>query len=137
MSSLSIPSASCSGETVQLFLEKTYSLLHSAESFFHKINVRIIQCDQQIRSDYLVTSPQEFDEYIKTMQIEGLGGTDFRPVFYYVDELIEKNEFSNLKGLIYFTDGEGIYPSKKPPYETAFVFFNEKMRSSLRCRFGR
>ena len=33
--------------------------------------------------------------------------------------------FSNLKGLLYFTDGKGIYPAKKPPYETAFVFMKE------------
>ena len=28
----------------------------------------------------------------------------------------------NLKALIYFTDGDGIYPRQKPDYETAFVF---------------
>ena len=27
-----------------------------------------------------------------------------------------------LRGLLYFTDGKGIYPAKRPPYETAFVF---------------
>ena len=30
-----------------------------------------------------------------------------------------------LRGLIYFTDGYGIYPAKMPPYETAFVFMKE------------
>ena len=35
----------------------------------------------------------------------------------------------NLKALIYFTDGDGIYPEKTPDYETAFVFVkkSEKM----------
>ena len=34
-----------------------------------------------------------------------------------------------MKALIYFTDGDGIYPEKKPDYETAFVFVkkSEKM----------
>ena len=27
-----------------------------------------------------------------------------------------------MKGLIYFTDGDGVYPQKPTPYETAFVF---------------
>ena len=59
------------------------------------------------------------------MKIRGLGGTDFRPVFSYVEWLIEKKEFNNLKGLIYFTDGYGTFPERKPPYETAFVFVED------------
>ena len=59
------------------------------------------------------------------MQIRGLGGTDFKPVFTYVDELIKNKEFFNLKGLIYFTDGFGDFPMKKPTYETAFVFIDD------------
>jgi hypothetical protein len=30
-----------------------------------------------------------------------------------------------LGGVIYFTDGRGIYPTKKPPYKIAFVYFRE------------
>lgn len=59
------------------------------------------------------------------MQLHGFGGTDFRPVFEYVEKLLEQKEFSNLKGLIYFTDGQGAFPEKKPPYETAFVFIDD------------
>ena len=44
------------------------------------------------------------------MAIKGLGGTDFRPVFQRVDEMIRDGEFANLKGLIYFTDGYGLFP---------------------------
>ena len=33
-----------------------------------------------------------------------------------------KKNITNLKGLIYFTDGYGDFPAKKPDYETAFVF---------------
>ena len=42
----------------------------------------------------------------------------------------EKRELQNLKALIYFTDGDGIYPRQKPDYETAFVFVKktENMR---------
>ena len=48
------------------------------------------------------------------MKIKGLGGTDFRPVFNLVDKLILDKEFTNLKGLIYFTDGYGDFPAQKP-----------------------
>lgn len=118
-------SGSVAGETVQKFVQKTYNVLKSAESFFSKINLHIIQCDADIREEVKITSQDEFDAYIEDMTIKGLGGTDFRPVFTRVDEMIERGEFSNLKGLIYFTDGVGAYPEKKPPYETAFVFLDE------------
>lgn len=62
---------------------------------------------------------------MKDLEFRGFGGTDFRPVFEYVNQLIEHNEFDDLKGLIYFTDGNGIYPKKRPPYETAFVFVDD------------
>ena len=122
-------SGSVARETVQRFLQKTYNILQESESFFSKINVHIIQCDADIQEDKKITCREEFDEYLKTMKIHGLGGTNFRPVFSYVDELIHNKEFNNLKGLIYFTDGYGDFPAKKPDYETAFVFLDEEMNN--------
>lgn len=115
-------SGSTSGSLVQTFVQKTYNILKSTESFFSKINLHIIQCDADIQEDVKITSQQEFDVYLKHMQLHGLGGTDFRPVFAYVNGLVNRKEFDNLKGLIYFTDGYGDFPTKKPPYDTAFVF---------------
>ena len=43
--------------------------------------------------------------------------------------LREKKEFQNLKGLIYFTDGWGTFPAKKPDFETAFVFVDDGMNN--------
>lgn len=119
-------SGSVIGETVQTFIQKTYNVLKSTESFFSKINLHIIQCDAAIQEHIKITSQDEFDAYLKTMTIKGLGGTDFRPVFDFVDELIEHKEFLNLKGLIYFTDGYGTFPNKMPDYTTAFVFVDDE-----------
>ena len=118
-------SGSVSGERVQAFIQKTYNVLKSTESFFSRINLHIIQCDATIQEDAKITNQEEFDEYLKNMKIHGLGGTDFRPVFSYVDWLQEKKEFENLKGLIYFTDGFGTFPAQKPEYDTAFVFVDD------------
>ncbi len=118
-------SGSVEGELVQQFIQKTYNILKSTESFFTKINLHIIQCDAQIQEHAKITCQEDFDKYLKTMQLRGFGGTDFRPVFQKVDELILNKEFTNLKGLIYFTDGYGTFPSSKPDYETAFVFVND------------
>lgn len=119
-------SGSVSGELVQKFMQKTYNILKQEESFFRKINLHIIQCDADIQEDMKITSQEEFDRYLDTMQLRGFGGTDFRPVFSYVEELRRAKEFRNLKGLIYFTDGYGVFPEKKPDYPTAFVFVNER-----------
>jgi predicted metal-dependent peptidase len=113
------------GKTVQMFIQKTYNILKQTESFFTRINLHIIQCDADLQEDHKITTAEEFEEYIKTMQLRGFGGTDFRPVFAYVDQLIDEGEFENLKGLIYFTDGYGTYPARKPEYDTAFVFLDE------------
>jgi predicted metal-dependent peptidase len=117
-------SGSCRGEIVQAFLNKTYSILKSSENFFRKVNIHIIQCDSQIRQDTKITSDDEFEAFMQSGKLEGFGSTDFRPVFEYVNNAIEQGEFENLKGLIYFTDGYGVFPEKKPPYnyDTAFVF---------------
>ena len=123
-------SGSTSGSLVQTFVQKTYNILKSTESFFSKINLHIIQCDAEIQEDVKITTQQEFDAYLKQMQLHGLGGTDFRPVFAYVNHLVDKREFDNLKGLIYFTDGYGSFPQKMPSYDTAFVFVEDEQNPS-------
>ena len=43
-----------------------------------------------------------------------------------MEELLAKREFTSLKGLLYFTDGKGIFPQKMPRYETAFVLMQKE-----------
>ena len=121
-------SGSVKGDTVQAFIQKTYNILKQQESFFTKVNIRIIQCDCEIQSDVKITSEQEFDNYISDMELKGFGGTDFRPVFEYVNELRRNKEFVDLRGLIYFTDGYGDFP-EKPDYKTAFVFLEDNFNN--------
>lgn len=118
-------SMSCSGELVKTFLEQTYHILAETENFFKKIHIRILQCDEKVRSDVKITNQEELKSYMENFKVIGNGGTDFRPAFEYVQTLLDKKEFLNLKGLLYFTDGYGYYPRKKPPYDTAFVFMEE------------
>lgn len=118
-------SGSVSGELVQQFVQKTYNILMQQENFFSKINLHIIQCDSVIHEDAKITSKEEFERYLTNMTLRGTGGTDFRPVFKRVDEMIRDKEFTNLKGMIYFTDGEGTFPERQPGYQTAFVFVKD------------
>lgn len=121
-------SMSCKGELVQKFLEETYSILNESESFARKINVHIVQCDDRIQEDMVIRSREEMEEYMRHFTVKGQGGTDFRPVFTYIEELKLQKKFFKLRGLIYFTDGYGTFPARKPEYDTAFVFMKEDYR---------
>lgn len=124
-------SGSCSKDTVQQFLEETYSILSEKENFFSKMKVYIIQCDCYVQDVAVIHSEEEWKIYSKNVKIQGRSGTDFRPVFRCVQELQEKKELRNLRALIYFTDGDGIYPRHSPGYETAFVFLKKTEAMNL------
>ncbi len=115
-------SGSVQGDTVQDFLQKTYNIFAEKENFFSHFRIHILQCDMMIRQTAIITTMADFDRYIHELEITGLGGTDFRPVFAYVNEQIEKGTFTRFGGLLYFTDGDGVYPKYRPTYPCAFLF---------------
>lgn len=118
-------SMSCKEGLVRKFLEETYSILSQSESFYRRFCIHIIQCDERVQSDVVVENQGQLRQYMENFQVQGMGGTDFRPAFTYVNALLAEKAFYKLRGLIYFTDGYGIFPLKKPPYDTAFIFFRE------------
>lgn len=118
-------SGSCSRGLVQVFLTRTYEILSRGQSFDDRINVHIIQCDAEIQSEVVIHDIGELAEFEQGFEVHGYGGTDFRPVFAYVDELIVQKEFVDLRGLVYFTDGYGTFPAQAPDYDVAFVFVEE------------
>ena len=115
-------SGSCTRSIVERFLAEIERILMRSEFFFRKMNVHIIQCDAIIQSHDAIRSLEQWKRYTKDLTIRGRGGTNFTPVFELVGRLIEKGDLRHLKGLLYFTDGDGVYPKQEPPYETAFVF---------------
>ncbi len=118
-------SMSTSGELVRAFLSSTYAILRSTETFTRKVNIRIVQCDDQVRRDDVITNLDELKSYMENFQLAGGSATDFRPVFDHVAKLQAQGAFTQLRGLVYFTDGMGAYPKKRPPYEAAFVMLKE------------
>lgn len=118
-------SGSVAGELVQAFLQKTFTVLKQEETFDRHFILHIIQCDAEIREDAVITCQEDFDSYIRSMTIKGLGGTDFRPVFTYVAQLQKEKKLRHLGGLLYFTDGYGTFPSAPTDYPTAFIFLEK------------
>lgn len=118
-------SYSTSGTLIENFLKETYAILSQNDSFFHTSKIHIIQCDNRIQTHQIVSSSTEMDALLKNFTITGGNGTDFRPAFEYVNTLIEEKICKEVSGLLYFTDGKGIYPRKRPNYKCAFLYLDD------------
>lgn len=114
-------SGSCGEELVRMFLEETRNILKEEDLFFSRFRLHILQCDNQVQKDDRITCQKELDAYLADLSIKGGGGTDFCPAFARIEEL-RREELTRLKGVVYFTDGYGIYPGQEPDYRVAFVF---------------
>lgn len=116
-------SYSTSGDLVKAFLQETFDILMEKEHFFVDSRIHVIQCDDQVQTDHIITNEKELERLLQSFTVVGGGGTDFRPAFAYVSQLRENGELDQLRGMLYFTDGKGVYPSRRPDYQTAFLFF--------------
>lgn len=77
------------------------------------MKIHIIQCDERVQEDIRITEEKELKAYMEHLEMKGGGGTDFRPAFEYIAELLERGEFEQLRGVLYFTDGPGNLSGEK------------------------
>ena len=119
-------SASCQDVLVQRFLNETASVLRSIGQFFATSSVYIVECDEHVQQEILLHGPDDLEKYASAFHVKGGFGTDFRPVFAWVEEKRRTGEIGDMQALMYFTDGMGVYPEKPTDYDTAFVFFNDE-----------
>lgn len=117
-------SYSTNGELVRSFLQETLHILLETNAFFTTAKVHLIQCDDTVQEDLVIQSPRQAEELLAHFEIKGGGNTDFRPAFSHVEELRAAGDLRNLGGLLYFTDGNGTYPAKKPDYPCAFLYLD-------------
>ena len=103
------------------FLRAVHDILLRERLFFDRFRLHILQCDCEVQQDALVTNLDEFAWYLDHLELYGGGGTDFRPAFRRIDELVASGEFARLGGVLYFTDGYGVFPETAPDYPVAFV----------------
>ena len=106
-------SYSTNGPLVQKFLEETFQIIQERDSFFHKSQIRIIQCDNQVHSDTIIKEQRDIPKLLHNFELIGGGGTDFRPAFSYINKLLEDGEFQNL---YYFSAYEYMNNKTNRPY---------------------
>jgi predicted metal-dependent peptidase len=73
--------------------------------------IELLVCDEKIRSHKTFYSGDTLE-----VDLKGGGGTDFRPVFTYIEE-----HFDDVKLLLYFTDLDGLFPNAVPNYEVKWI----------------
>ncbi len=86
--------------------------------------VGVIVCDAQVHG---VFSRQRRRQ--RGLELRGGGGTDFRPAFKRAEELSPDL-------LIYFTDGLGTYPARRPKFPVIWVLDGTKPQSKIGVNWG-
>ena len=135
------------------FVRRACGMLLGADVLGESGCVHVLQCDDEVRDVVVLRSAGEVEDYARNVEIKGRGGTDFRPAFAYAESLSGAAHEANaacaahavdavcaaheagagraartaaeVAGLLYFTDGKGVFPETPPPFDAAFVFVDE------------
>jgi len=100
-----------SGSVDDKLLSQFLSEVNFLMSLVSHYQIELIVCDEKIHSHKTFYSGESLK-----CDAKGGSGTDFRPVFEFV-----KNEFDDVKLLLYFTDLEGRFPNETPSYDVKWV----------------
>jgi len=105
-------SGSVDEELLNQFLTEVNFLM----SLVSHYEIELLVCDDKIHSHKTFYSGDSL-----SVDLQGGGGTDFRPVFSYIEE-----NFDDVKLLLYFTDLEGFFPKDPSSYEVKWVSHQSK-----------
>ncbi len=105
-----------SGSIDEALLSEFLGEINSIMQSYPNYEIDLITADAKVQS-HKVFLPGETLDY----EISGGGGTDFRPVFEYIDSYIN---YPTL--LLYFTDGMGTFPEQEASYDVMWIMPEEK-----------
>ncbi len=100
-----------SGSVDEALLSTFLGEVSSMMQQYPNYEIDLITADAKIQS-HRTFLPGELLDY----DISGGGGTDFRPVFEFIDQYIDYPTI-----LLYFTDGQGTFPEHEPSYDMLWI----------------
>jgi predicted metal-dependent peptidase len=106
-----------SGSVDETLLGEFLGEINSIMQSYPNYEIDVITADAKVQS-HKVFFPGENLDY----EVSGGGGTDFRPVFKYIDSYID---YPTL--LLYFTDGMGTFPENEASYDVMWIMPKEKV----------
>jgi len=104
-----------SGSISQQQLSKALSEIWGLAQTFRSIKLYLMTCDAAVWDTFELKNGSK--SLLQKIKMRGGGGTDFRPVF----NLVKKKFINKIDCLIFFTDGHGDFPSKKPFYPVYWI----------------
>jgi predicted metal-dependent peptidase len=107
-------SGSIKDDILGAFIEEFKTIMQN----FPSVKIELIIADAKVQAHYSFQGGEKMDFALK-----GGGGTDYRPVFEFVDA-----NFPMSSMLLYFTDGEGIFPRIPPSYEVLWALSQNKTK---------
>lgn len=107
-------SGSIQEELLGTFIEEFKSIMQN----FPSISIELIIADAKVHGHYSFRGGDKLD-----FPLKGGGGTDYRPVFDFVDSNLPMSSM-----LLYFTDGQGIFPRIPPAYEVLWALSENKKK---------
>lgn len=110
-------SGSVDEELLNTFLSEINFLMSLVQNY----QIELLVCDDKIHTHKTFYSGDALE-----VALVGGGGTDFRPVFSFIE-----NELDDVKLLLYFTDLEGTFPQERPNYGVKWV-----SQKSIEIPFG-
>lgn len=107
-------SGSIKEEILGAFMAEFDSIMQN----FPAVSIELIIADAKVHNHYSFQSGQKMEYTLR-----GGGGTDYRPVFEFIDANLPMSSM-----LLYFTDGEGIFPRVPPPYEVLWALSQKRAK---------
>jgi predicted metal-dependent peptidase len=80
-----------------------------------RARITLLACDAELAED----GPwiyEPWEDFSTPHEFTGGGGTSFKPVFEYVESHMQQHDL-----LVYFTDAEGDFPERMPPYPVIWL----------------
>ncbi len=111
-------SGSINEELLGAFISEFRNIMQN----FPAVQIELIIADAKVHGHYTFQGGEKID-----FPIKGGGGTDYRPVFEYIDSHLPMNTM-----LLYFTDGDGWFPKIPPSYEVLWA-----LSRTAKVPFGR
>jgi len=100
-------SGSINDELLGAFMEEFETIMQN----FPAVQIELLIADAKLHAHHTFQGGEKMD-----FPLKGGGGTDYRPVFEYIDANIPMNTM-----LLYFTDGDGWFPKFPPSYEVLWA----------------
>lgn len=112
-----------SAEQARRFLRKAFEAF--CQSCGKEIRLHFLACGgEQVRYQ-TVTTAEELEEFLAPLRSHYREKGDLRPAFLWTDDLLHRQQFRNLKGLLALTDAPTRFAPNKPAYDAAVVFVND------------